>query len=110
MLLMRPVNGNAFLAISMILAGNMARAMIFILILFSKFGCKFILKPMSFLFVTFVKFGHSVDFLLIPVNNHHPSLLLGILPVYGLVVSSTCQIDIFSINEHRCDLSFLCKS
>ena len=55
MFLMSPVDGYTFLAVAVVAAGFLARAVILVLIFFPECGGKLLLKPQSFGAVATVK-------------------------------------------------------
>ena len=65
-LLMRPVDRHALLAVAVLATGLFTGAVILSL----KFRCELLLQPESFFAVSLMKFFHSVKFFLISLDDH----------------------------------------
>ena len=70
MFLMGSVNGDAFLAVSMITTGFCAGAVILLCVLCPERGGEFLLDAQAFFPVSFMEFFHSSFFNFISVNYH----------------------------------------
>ena len=72
---MSPMDGYAFLAVSVVPTGFLAGTVIFVFVFLSECGGKFLLKPQAFLSVASMKGFHRFFFFWISINDQREFLL-----------------------------------